>query len=499
LEVLNMNLEEKLNTLLEQIKSLLDEAEAFIGESKFEDAKAKQDEAASLEEQASVIKAQIEARKGQELTELQDRVDELERQNKEPVKPPFKEIDSDEVPNGSGDQEENEVAKAFNLLRYGEIDPAAKAVLHDIYGREYHQKMWDQRNAFLKYIRTGMVSSKEWALLTPSGKNIILSPEQIKAEIGSGRSVGELKVTLEEGSHELGGALVPEDFRAQIIQRLRGLTVVRGRARGITTTRDAVEFPRLEGGNSRYTSAARGTWVDETPADASVAETNPTFGTQRIPVHTYMIRTNVSKNLLEDAAFDLFDYLADLFADTRAIDEDDAFLVGDGGGKPEGVLGGLQSGAQRGPVTGVGTTTSGDASLLTADGLMNTVYVLDTQYRGSAVWVGAKNTIRDTRKLKDGEGNYLWAPGLQPGQPDRLLGFGVAESEAMPAIGANAYPVIFGDFRRGYVLVDRVGMSVQRVEDTTTTGQNQVALFARARVGGQVVAPWAFAALQIAA
>lgn len=276
-----------------------------------------------------------------------------------------------------------------------------------------------------------------------------------------------------------------------------GVTVVRGRARVVTTTRDAIEWPRLEGGNNIYTSAVRVTWVDETPASATATETNPTWGLIRIPIHTVMARTNISRNLLEDSAFNLLEIMAGLFAEAMAIDEDAQFLTGTGAGRPYGVLGDRANGNQESIVTGVTDINSGNATAVTADGFVDLVYSLPAQYRERAVHVMARTTLRDTRKLKDGESRYIWQAGLIAGQPQTILGYSVFESENMPAIAANAYVDIFGDWGNGYVIADRVGMSVERVIDTTTTGQNQVALFARRRLGGQVVAPWAFSALQI--
>lgn len=276
-----------------------------------------------------------------------------------------------------------------------------------------------------------------------------------------------------------------------------GITVVRSRARVVNTIRDSAEWPKLEGGNSQYTSAVRVTWVDEIPASATVAQTNPTFGMYRIPVHTVMARTDLSRNLVEDAAFNMQAITAELFAEAMAVDEDQKFLTGTGGGTPRGILGN-RSGANETPETGIDSVNSGAAAALTADGLVDLAYGLHAQYRGNAVHVGARLTHRDVRKLKDGNGDYLWQRGLAAGEPPTLLSYPFLESESMPAIGANNYPIIFGDMK-GYLIVDRVGMSVERVEDTTTKGTNTIALFARRRLGGQVVEPWRFQGHKVSA
>jgi len=291
--------------------------------------------------------------------------------------------------------------------------------------------------------------------------------------------------------------LVPEDYRVEIIKQMMGLTIVRPRARVVTTSRDAAEWPKLEGGNNVYTSAVRVTWIDEVPSSATGAETNPTFGMFRIPVNTVMARTNLSRNLVEDSAFNLLQVTAELFAEAMAIDEDAQFLTGVGGNTPRGILAN-RSGAEQTPETGITAIVSGNASALEADGIIDLFYGLSSQYRGNAVFAGARNTHRDVRKLKDGNSRYLWEDSYKVGEPPRLLGTSFLESEALPAVAAGTYPLIFGDFR-GYLIADRIGMSLERVVDTTTVGTNTVALFARRRLGGQVVEPWRFQAQQVSA
>ena len=489
-------MKEKLEKIRQSIKALLDEAETLINDNKLDEAKVKQAEAAKLREQAEVIKAQIAATEATEVDTLKSKVADLEAKQKDPVRLPF-DVDTEKV----ADKDVNESVKSFTQIRYGDVEPAVKSVIADLYGslNKYEETRYEQMKAFVRYVRLGeaRLSPREHELLVPTAANILVRPEALKAEIMAGRMVGEIKATLEEASDQLGGVLVPEDYRTEIIKRLMGATVVRGRARVVTTTRDAVEWPRLTGGNNIYTSAVRVTWVDETPASATAAETNPTWELVRIPVHTVMARTNLSRNLLEDSAFNLLDIMADLFSEAMAVDEDAQFLTGTGGGRPYGVLGDRANGAQESPVTGVTDVNSGSASQITADGYYDLVYSLPAQYRANAVHIMARTTLRDARKLKDGDGRYIWQPGLTAGQPATLAGYSVFESENMPTVAANNYVDVFGDWRNGYVIVDRVGMSVERVSDSTTVGQNQVALFARRRLGGQVVAPWAFAVLQI--
>lgn len=417
----------------------------------------------------------------------------VEPQPQKAVRSPF-DVDADNEP-AEPTPEPDSFDKSFYVLKYGDLPSAQKAVLKDLYGGEYLESRANQMSAFVKYLRFGehRLSLNEQKAL----KSIILRPEDLVEELQKSISVGEIKATLQESIADLGGYTVPEDFHAEIIKRLMGMTVVRGRARVVRTVRDSAEWPKLEGGDSQYTSAVRVTWVDEVPASATVAQTNSTWGMYRIPVHTVMARTDLSRNLVEDSAFNLLNVVAELFAEAMAIDEDIKFITGTGGGSPRGVLGN-RSGAEETPETGIDAVNSGNATALTADGLIDLAYGLHTQYRGNAVFVGERLTHRDVRKLKDGNGDYLWERGVGMGEPTALLGYPFLESESLPTVGANKYPLIFGDFR-GYMIVDRVGMTVERAEDTTTKGTNTVALFARRRLGGRVIEPWRFQVQKVSA
>jgi HK97 family phage major capsid protein len=250
------------------------------------------------------------------------------------------------------------------------------------------------------------------------------------------------------------------------------------------TSRDKVEIPVATGGDGQYTSAVRVTWVDETPT-AGASETNLTFGMESVPVHTVMAETPLSRNLIEDAAFNIEGYLTEKFAEASAVDEDNRFLTGDANGKPQGIL------PDSGNSLSLTEAVSGAASTLTWDGLLTLVYSIDGQYRANANLIAEKATYLAIRKLKDGEGQYLWQPDNQAGQPTRLLGYPTLEQEAMPSITTNTYPIIFGDLR-GYTIVDRIGMSVERYLDSSTARTNTVYYVMRRRLGGQVTEPWRF-------
>ena len=494
-----MKLLEKWNELRASAAKALDEAGKLIDEGKFDEAKVKQTEAENLTAQAKTVKVQIDALKSAEVETENQKTAELKAENAR-LKADAEKPVRLEVEDSANTTDEAATAKgAFYLMKYGDIEAGVKSVISDLYGspNTYNEKRQNQMNAFVKYIRFGesRLLASEADLIAPNAKNILLRPDVLKYEIEAGRSVGEIKATLVEGSLDLGGYLVPEDFRNDVIKRLMGVTLVRGRARVVTTVRDAIEWPRLEGSGDQYTSAVRVTWVEENPANASVAETNPSFGMIRIPVHTVMARTDLSRNLLEDSAQNLLSMMSELFSESMAIDEDTQFISGTGGGRPYGVLGD-RSGAEVVPVNGVAVTNSGHATLLTGDGLVDLTESIADQYKGNAVLAMKRSVRQSIRKFKDGNGNYLWQPSYQQGQPGNLLGYTVVGSESLPAVSANNHPVIFGDWK-GYMIVDRVGMTVGRITDSTMMGTNKVAVFARRRLGGQVIEPWRFACQKI--
>ena len=312
-------------------------------------------------------------------------------------------------------------------------------------------------------------------------------------------TVAEIRATMIEGDDTLGGYLVPEDVRLDMIERLPGLTAVRPRANVITTSRDRVSFPRVTGGDSQYVGAVRVTWVDETPAGTEAA-TNATFGQVAIPIHTVMAHIDLSRNLLEDSAIDLGSYLGGEMTSASAIDEDAKFLASAGAGTPQGVLVNNTTGGPND--ADVTTVATGAAAALTADGIIKMPFGLSSQYRQSAslAWVMAKGTLQEVSLLKDGQGRYLYGEISSPltGMPQPVIkGYPVAESESMPAVAANTYPIILADWR-GYMIADRIGMSMERISDATLAKKNLISFVMRRRLGGQVTHPFRFVVQKVA-
>lgn len=440
----------------------------------YEQAEAKSTAALELDDLEKVKELNAEAERLFELAEAKKAAAALKAKIKEPQMLADLPVTADE--NDPPDPTQKSFNPAY-VLRYGDEDDAVKAILTDLHGADYQQKRWDQAMGFGKYLRTGVGQSM----------GHIFTPDEVIMAIKEGQDVRALKTVMVEAQDVLGGYVVPSDWRADVIMRMQGLTVIRGRARQITTSRDSVELPTITGGDTQYIGAVRVTWVDETPA-AATSDTNVTFGLERVPVHTVMAKVRLSRNLVEDAAFNLVSHLSDELSRAQAIDEDNQFLTGDGNGRPQGFL---PSSANLN--TRLSEAESGHASALTSDGILELVYEIASQYRQNAVFIAERATYKAIRKLKTGDGEYLWERNWQVGQPERLLGFEVLEQEAMPSIGTDLYPILFGDIRQAYTIVDRIGMSVERYLDSATAEINQVMYLCRRRLGGQLTGAWACA------
>lgn len=380
--------------------------------------------------------------------------------------------------------------KSIYQLRYGEENDAVKAVLTDLHGPNYKWKRLAQFKAFVSYLRnySQEPAGEQYQLL----REIILTPEYAVKAIETGKEISVLKAVMVEALDTLGGYVVPVDFQADIIRRIRGLTAMRPLARISTTSRDKVDIPKMTGGDDQYTTAVRVTWIAETPT-AGTADTNLTFGLESIPVHDVMAETFLSRNVVDDAAVDIVTELTTAFAEAAAIDEDNQFLTGDGTGKPKGIIVGGTT-----LETGVGSEVSLNANLLTAQGILNLIYDIPTQYRKNAVFILNRAAVLAMRGFVGGDGHYLWgSPGLV-GQPATYDGYPLHEQETMPTIAAGNYPILFGD-PQGYRIVDRLGMTVERYLDGSTARINQVLYIMRRRLGGQLTHPERWTAQLISA
>jgi HK97 family phage major capsid protein len=371
-------------------------------------------------------------------------------------------------------------------LKFGAEDADQKAIMADIMGPDYRQQIAEQNVAFAKYLRwgDGMLELRERKLLMRK----VFPWIQIEHLLKAGMTIGEIKTTMVEAQGSLGGYAVPPNVQAAIVARLPGLSVVRSAGANVVelTNGNAVDVPLYTGGTSRYRGALRGTWGAETQTPGAK---NATLGMVPVVAHVYTYKVGFSQTLVEDAA-NLVTLVQNDISDTLAIDEDEAFLIGDGTNKPYGILPGSANG------NSLGTVNSGNASLLTADGLIGLSDGIDAQYMDRARFVFNKATGTAIRKLKNGSGEYLFDRDLV-NNARTLLGYPFERSEAMPDVASSAYPVLFGDFS-GYWIVQKAGLTIARFQDSGT-GINTVEYHVRRRVGGRVVETWKFAAQYVSA
>lgn len=274
---------------------------------------------------------------------------------------------------------------------------------------------------------------------------------------------------LQIGTDSEGGYLVPDEYERTLIEALEEENIFRQLAKVIQTSSGDRKIPVV---------ATKGTasWIDE---EGAFTESDDSFGQVSIGAYKLGTMLKVSEELLNDSVFDLESYIAREFARRIGAKEEEAFFTGDGSGKPLGILA-----ATGGAQTGV---TAASATAVTADELIDLFYSLKSPYRRNAVWVLNDATIKSVRKLKDGNGQYLWQPSLVAGTPDTLLGRPVKTSAYMPVAAAGAKSIAFGDFGY-YWIADRQGRSFKRLNELyAATGQ--VGFLASQRVDGKLILP----------
>ena len=280
---------------------------------------------------------------------------------------------------------------------------------------------------------------------------------------------------LSESVDADGGYLVPEEFEKDIVRGIDETNLIRSIAKVITTANDR-KIPIAVGHSVA-------TWTAE---NAAYTESNPTFGQKQIDAFKLTDLVRVSIELLQDAAFDIEGYIIKEFSYAFGVAEEQAFCVGTGVNQPTGIF--TADGGEIG-------VTAGSATAVTIDDVINLVYSLKAPYRKNAKFLMNEATVSLIRKLKDGNGNYLWQPSVQAGQPDKILGYDVFTTPFAPTIAGGALAIAFGDFSN-YWIGDRGGRTVQRLNELYATN-GQVGYVATERVDGKVILPEAIKLLKM--
>lgn len=286
----------------------------------------------------------------------------------------------------------------------------------------------------------------------------------------------DVRNDLQVGTDTEGGFLVPDEFEKKLISALEEENVFRPLATKIQTSSGDRKIPVI-------TQKGEATWMEE---EEAYTLSDDAFG--QIALSAYKVGTaiKISEELLNDSVFDLPSYIAKEFARRIGTKEEEAFLIGDGKGKPTGIFaatGGAENGA----------TTTGAA--ITFDDVIELFYSLKSPYRKKAVWVLNEQTVKALRKIKDNTGNFIWQPSVSAGLPDTILNRPYVTSVYAPTIAAGAKAIAFGDYSY-YWVADRQGRSLKRLNELFAMN-GQVGFLASQRVDGKLILPEAVKTLTI--
>jgi HK97 family phage major capsid protein len=283
---------------------------------------------------------------------------------------------------------------------------------------------------------------------------------------------------LNAGVDAEGGYLAPEPTERVIAAAVRDISPIRQIAAVREIGTSSFKKPVSLGGGAAG-------WVGETGGRIETAA--PALSSIDFPTMELYAMPAASQALLDDAVVDIEQWLADEVQGEFAAQETDAFVNGDGINKPKGFLSYAKAAeAVRAPAE-IGYIATGAAGAFAAanpaDTLLDLIYAPKQAFRGNGRFVMNRKTLAQVRKFKDADGNYLWQPALAAGAPSTLFGYPVSEVEDMPDVGANAYAIAFGDFARGYLIVDRQGVRILR---DPYSAKPYVLFYTTKRVGGGV-------------
>ncbi len=322
---------------------------------------------------------------------------------------------------------------------------------------------------------------KAYSKLFRTGPSRLDAEEKKHIKVGSlNTSPSEIKI-LTETDDTGGGYLAPPEFVQEIIKGIILYSPVRTLAKVRNTSLRSVRVPKR-------TATFSAQWVSE--IGSRTETTGLTYGLEEIPVHELYALADISNADLEDSAFDLNAELQMEFSEQFAKAEGTAFVSGTAVGQPEGFM----------TNSAVSADVTGSGSALTYSGYVTIAHNLKSFYAQTATWGMNRKTIGLTRAIVDGNSRPIWQPfgmsGLSGGNPPTILEMPYQELPDMPDVGANNYAVILGDFKRGYLVVDRINIEIQRDPYTQNT-KGVTRFIARKRVGGQTVLAEAFRKLQI--
>ena len=348
---------------------------------------------------------------------------------------------------------------------YEKMDADIAALGKQIEMMERHREMKDQLTA----PTSKPLVSKPGATL-PEGKDPY---NEAFWNVLRGRPVSNV---LSIGTDTSGGYLVPEEFANQLVEALTERNVFRQIAQIVSTSHEKLKVPIA-------TVSGTANWMEENEA---IPESDSAFG--QVILQAYKLGTlmRASTELIDDSAFNIQNFIAREFARRIGVKEEEAFCTGDGIGKPTGVF--TAAGAQ------VGTTAS--STNIDFDNMIDLFHSILPPYRMHAVFLTHDNTMKQLRKIKDNNGQYLWQPAVKEGMPDTILGKPVYISPFAPEIASGNTPIAFGDFSY-YWIADRRDVRF-KVLNELFAQNDQVGFYATHRVDGKLILPEAIKLLKVA-
>lgn len=301
-----------------------------------------------------------------------------------------------------------------------------------------------------------------------------------KAHMRKGDAAGpEVMNAVSVGTAAEGGYLAPVEWDRTITNKLKQRSPIRENAQVIQISGNG--FSRV------YNDGVIGSgWVGETAARP--ATTTPGLTTLAYNTGEIYANPQITQQALDDVALDLEQWIADEVEGEFAIQENIAFLSGNGTNKPTGILNYVTGGANAtthpwGAITGA---TAAGAAAVTTDEIIDLIYSLPSERNANAKFYMNRASLGKLRKLKDGQGNYIWQPTFVAGQPSTLAGYPVVEVPGMPNMTTGLVSVLFGDMERTYLVIDRIGLRVLR---DPFTNKPFVGFYTTKRVGGGVQNP----------
>ena len=294
-----------------------------------------------------------------------------------------------------------------------------------------------------------------------------------------GRMNYDVRNALQVGELTEGGYTVPDEFEHQLIEALQEENIMRGLVHVITTASGDRKIPLV-------TNYGTANWIEE---EAQIPESDVAFNQITLGAHKLATAIRISQELLNDSAFDLASFIAHEFQRRAGAAEEEAILSGDGSHKPIGLLH-----STLGAEVGV---TAASATAITADELIDLQHSLKSGYRRKASFIMNDACIKAIRKLKDGQGQYLWQPSIREGVPDMILNTRVYMSNYMPLPEAGNKVILYGDYSY-YWLADRQGRTMQRLNELYAM-TDQVGFKLTERLDGRLILPEAVKCLRMKA